>query len=108
MGLHPSQIVVGYEEASKKALELISKFESYKVEDVRNVDQVAKALKATVTAKIPNHGEFFSNLVAKACINSLPEVANKFDIDNIRIVHILGSSSEDSTFMSGMAVRRNV
>ena len=37
MGLHPSQIVVGYEEASKKALELISKFESYKVEDVRNV-----------------------------------------------------------------------
>lgn len=108
MGLHPSQIIVGYEEASKKALEILSSMESYKVSDVRNVDEVAKAIKSTITSKIPNHGEFFSKLVAKACVNSLPEVAGKFDIDNIRVLHILGSSSEDSTFMSGMVVKRNV
>ena len=82
--------------------------ESYKVEDVRNPKEVAKALKATVSAKIPNLGSFFSTLIANACINSLPDVASRFDIDNIRVVHILGSSSEDSTFISGMAVRRNV
>ena len=72
MGLHPSQIVVGFEEASKKALDVLSKMESYKVEDPRNVDEVAKAIKSTITSKIPNHGDFFSKLVAKACINSLP------------------------------------
>ena len=49
-----------------------------------------------------------SGLVAKACINSTPDVARNFDIDNIRVVHILGSSIEDSTFLSGFLVKRNV
>jgi hypothetical protein len=31
MGLHPSQIVVGYEEASKKALALLQELESFRV-----------------------------------------------------------------------------
>lgn len=106
MGLHPSQIVLGYEEASKKALDFLNEIESYKVEDLRNVAQIAKGLKATISAKIPNYGDFFADLVARACINSLPDIAGKFDIDNIRVVQILGSSVDDSTYMSGMVVKR--
>lgn len=108
MGLHPSQIVLGYEEASKKALQFLNEIESYKVDDLRNVEQISKALKATISAKIPNYGDFFSKLVAEACINSLPDVAGKFDVDNIRVCQILGSSVDDSTVMSGMVVKRNV
>ena len=106
MGLHPSQIVMGYEEASKKALELINEIKTYEVEDVRNAEQVSRALKATIGSKVPNYSDFFSDLVAKACINSLPTVATRFDIDNVRVIQILGSSINDSTFMSGMVVRR--
>lgn len=47
-------------------------------------------------------------MVAKACINSVPDIPGKFDIDNVRVVQILGSSVDDSTFMSGMVVKRNV
>jgi T-complex protein 1 subunit theta len=47
-------------------------------------------------------------LVAKACINSLPDIPKNFDIDNIRVVHILGSSVDDSTCISGMVVKRSV
>ena len=65
-------------------------------------------MRATVGSKIPNHCDFFSDLVAKACINSLPDMAGKFDVDNVRVVQILGSSVNDSTFMSGMVVKRNV
>ena len=108
MGLHPSQIVLGYEQASKKAIELINQLESFKVEDIRNLEQVIRALKSTISAKIPQYDDFFANLVAKACINSLPDVPTRFDIDNIRVVHILGSSIDDSTLMSGMVVKRNV
>ena len=108
MGLHPSQIVLGYEEALKKCLELLNTIESYKVEDLRNEEQVAKALKATVSPKLPQYGDFFSSLIARACINSLPDTTYKFDIDNVRVVQILGSSVNDSTFMSGMVVKRNV
>ena len=109
MGLHPSQIVLGYEEATKKAISLLNedKLIGLKVEDPRNHEQVAKAIKASVASKIPNYADFFANLVTKACINSLPDVARNFDIDNIRVVHILGSSVEDSTFLSGFLVKRN-
>lgn len=65
-------------------------------------------MRATIGAKVPNYADFFSNLVAQACINSLPDVPSKFDVDNVRVVQILGSSVDDSTFMSGMVVKRNV
>ena len=109
MGLHPSQILNGYEEASKKALSLINdeSLVSYKVEDPRDLDQVAQAIKASVASKIPNYADFFSRLIGEACINSLPDVVTNFDIDNIRVQHILGSSVEDSLFLSGFMIKRN-
>lgn len=94
MGLHPSQILNGYEDASKKALALLNEenLVALKVEDPRDLDRVSEAIKATVGSKVPNYSEFFSRLIARACINSLPDIAKNFDIDNIRVVHILGSS----------------
>jgi hypothetical protein len=58
MGLHPSQIILGYEEASKKALSILNdeKLISFRADDPRNLEQVTQALKATITAKIPNYG----------------------------------------------------
>jgi T-complex protein 1 subunit theta len=78
------------------------------VEDPRNISQVSEALFAVISSKIPNYAPFFSQLVSKACINSLPDNSRNFDIDNIRVVHILGSSVDDSTFLSGFLVKRNV
>jgi T-complex protein 1 subunit theta len=109
MGLHPSQIIIGYEEASKKALSILNeeKLVAFKVDNPRSQEQVTKAIKATIASKIPNYADFFANLVAKACIHSTPDTSKNFDIDNIRVVHILGSSIDDSTFLSGFLVKRN-
>ena len=109
MGLHPSQIVNGYEEATKKALSLLNEenMVHMKVEDIRSLEQISKALLAPMSAKVPNYSEFMAKLVAKACINSTPDNPRNFDIDNIRVVHILGSSIDDSTFLSGFLVKRN-
>ena len=82
------------------------RFISYKVEDPRNLEAVTKAIKSSIASKIPNYADFFSNLVAKACVNSLPNNAKNFDIDNIRVLHVLGSSVDDSTYVSGMLVKR--
>jgi T-complex protein 1 subunit theta len=35
-GLHPSQIIAGYEEASKQAIKLLNEMECFKVDDPRN------------------------------------------------------------------------
>lgn len=96
----------GYEEASKKALKILEELECYKVEDPRSEAEVSKALKATISSKIPNFGDFFSSLVARACIRSLPDLISRFDTDNIRVAHILGGSVTDSVLMSGMVIKR--
>lgn len=36
MGLHPSQIVLGYEDALKECLKLLNTIESFKIENLRN------------------------------------------------------------------------
>jgi len=57
MGLHPSQILNGYEDASKKALAFLNeeKLVGLKVEDPRDLDSVSEAIKASVGSKVPNY-----------------------------------------------------
>ena len=110
MGLHPSQIVIGYEQAMKRALALLleERLIAYKVEDPRDQEQVSKALYASISSKVPNYSKFLADLVAKACIHSTPDNPKNFDIDNIRVIHILGSAIEDSTFLRGFLIKRSV
>jgi Chaperonin GroEL (HSP60 family) len=53
MGLHPSQIVSGYEAATKAAIEFLEKNVAYQVKDITDVEEVTKCLKSTVAAKLP-------------------------------------------------------
>lgn len=55
MGLHPSQIVTGYEQATKKALELLEKNEAFKIQDLTNLDEVTNCLRSTVISKLPRY-----------------------------------------------------
>lgn len=107
MGLHPNQVIQGYEQACAKALEILPTLKAYEVKDLKDEDEVAMLLKPALTAKLPSYGEFLSKEVAKACIMSLPEAASKFDIDNIRIVQVMGSNIADSYTMRGFLVKRD-
>lgn len=108
MGLHPSQIVTGYEQATKKALELLEKNEAYKVQDLTNLDEVTNCLRSTVISKLPSVGEFFSKKIAEACIQILPKNPSAFDTEHLRTAKILGASMNDSFVMRGLIVTRNV
>lgn len=110
MGLHPSQIVTGYEQATKKALTFLAedRMTAFKVEDPRDLEKVSQAILASVASKVPNYANFMASLVARACIHSTPDNPKNFDIDNIRVVHILGSALEDSTLVRGFLIKRSV
>lgn len=41
-------------------------------------------------------GEYFSDLVADACIKALPANPKSFDVENVRVAKILGASNSDS------------
>ena len=51
MGLHPSDILIGYEKGSKYAQELLDEATCYEVKDIRNYEEVLRCMKATVASK---------------------------------------------------------
>ena len=40
MGLHPSEILIGYEKGSKKCLDLIEELATYKLEKITDKDEL--------------------------------------------------------------------
>jgi len=102
MGLKTSDIVLGYERAQKFALEALEELSVDKVEDIRDQPELSKAIKTVVASKQYGNEEFLADLVAEAVLTVLPKNPVNFNVDNIRVVKILGSSLEQSKVVKGM------
>lgn len=102
MGLKTSDIVTGYERAQKVALEALEEIEVDKVGDLRSQEELSKALKTVIAAKQNGNEEFLADLVAEAILAVLPKNPAAFNVDNIRVVKIMGGSLEQSRVVKGM------
>ncbi|CAN8096737.1 unnamed protein product [Discula destructiva] len=102
MGLKTSDIVAGYERAQKIALEALEDIEADKVGDLRSQEELSKALKTVIAAKQNGNEEFLADLVAEAILAVLPKNPAGFNVDNIRVVKIMGGSLEQSRVVKGM------
>eukprot|EP01016_Furgasonia_blochmanni_P039426 TRINITY_DN489_c0_g1_i1.p1 TRINITY_DN489_c0_g1~~TRINITY_DN489_c0_g1_i1.p1 ORF type:complete len:514 (-),score=227.56 TRINITY_DN489_c0_g1_i1:347-1888(-) len=107
MGLHPSQIVLGYEQAQKKAIEILESLSCFTVTDPRNEDQVVKCLRSAISSKLHGLEDFFTGIIAKACIQTLPKNVDNFDVEYVRVAKILGSNIQKSEVIRGLVVTRN-
>ena len=72
MGLHPSEILIGYEKASKKVMELMDTIPTYQSQNLRDRAELARMIKATVASKQFGLEDFLSGLIAEAAIYSMP------------------------------------
>ena len=106
MGLHPSEILIGYEKGAKKAMELLETLECYKSTNLRDKDELTKMVKTTVASKQFGLEDFLSGLISEACIHSMPQSANKFSVDNVRVQKILGGGIMDSEVLHGIMIVR--
>jgi T-complex protein 1 subunit theta len=131
-GLHPSEIVKGYKRSCAEALRILQlpDLELGRVGDLRDVETVADALRACLASKHWGAEAFLSKLVAKACIEVLPtyfdgstvndlplveyedddatrDRLRRFNIDNVRVVKVLGGSLFDSTILRGTILVRD-
>ncbi|KAH6624624.1 chaperonin Cpn60/TCP-1 family [Chaetomium sp. MPI-SDFR-AT-0129] len=102
MGLKASDIVTGYERAQKIALETLEELEVDKVEDLRSQEQLSKAVRTVIASKQNGNEEFLSKLVAEAVLSVLPKNPANFNVDNVRVVKILGGSLDQSRVVRGM------
>jgi len=106
MGLKTSEIVQGYERAGKFALAALEELEVDKVENIRDQAELAKAIRTVVAAKQSGSEDFLANLVAEAVLAVLPKNPYNFNIDNIRVVKIMGGALEQSRVVKGMVFGR--
>lgn len=107
LGLHPSEIIQGYELASKYALEQIEKLVADEIKDLTDPTDVAKAVQTTLASKQYGNEDFLAKLVSEAIVHVIPPKNPKlFNVDNIRVVKILGSSLDNSQVIKGMVFGR--
>merc|ERR1712113_110324 len=76
--------------------------------DYLNADLVCQRLKAVLVSKESENGNNLSQLTAQACIDAFPNNNKPFDVENIRIVKIVGGSPEDSVVMKGLVILKDV
>ncbi|KAI6908551.1 T-complex protein 1, partial [Hortaea werneckii] len=73
MGLKTSEIVQGYERAQRYALQVLEELEVDSVENIRDQNELAKAIKTVIAAKQNGSEDFLANMVAEAVLAVLPK-----------------------------------
>ncbi|SLM39353.1 t-complex protein theta subunit [Lasallia pustulata] len=106
MGLKASDIVQGYERAQKEALKCLDQLVVDEVEDIRSLPELAKAIRTVVASKQSGSEDFIADMVAEAVLAVMHKHAANFNVDNIRVVKIMGGSLEQSKVVKGMVFGR--
>ncbi|KAF8706606.1 T-complex protein 1, partial [Rhizoctonia solani] len=107
MGLHPSEIIIGYELACEKALaELEGGLSNYNLAKPLTKESLALVLKSSIASKQYGSEDTLASLVAEAALAVMPSRPEHFNVDNVRVVKIMGGSLNSSTVVRGMVFNR--
>ncbi|MCJ1337323.1 T-complex protein 1 subunit theta [Bachmanniomyces sp. S44760] len=106
MGLKTSDVVQGYERAQKEALRCLDQLVVDEVTDIRSLSELSKAIRTVVASKQSGSEDFLADMVAEAVLAVLPKNPVNFNVDNIRVVKIMGGSLEQSKVVKGMVFGR--
>lgn len=106
MGLKTSDIVNGYEKAQAHALQCLEELEVDRVASMRKMEELSKAIRTVVASKQSESEDILSRLIADAVLTVLPKNLANFNVDNVRVVKIMGGSLEQSRVVKGMVFGR--
>ncbi|KAF3442210.1 hypothetical protein FNV43_RR16126 [Rhamnella rubrinervis] len=106
-GLHPSEVISGYTKAINKTVEILDELveKGSETMDVRNKDEVVSRTKAAIASKQFGQEDILSSLVADACIQVCPKNPANFNVDNVRVVKLLGGGLHNCTVVRGMVLK---
>lgn len=107
LGLTTTELADGYELALNKALEILPTLVIGKVESLSDKEKVLEVLRTSVQSKQYGNEDFLAELIHKAC-TSVHSEKNSFNVDNVRVCKILGSSLAKSEVVNGMVFKRFV
>ncbi|THD25062.1 T-complex protein subunit theta [Fasciola hepatica] len=75
------------------------------ISDLRNHESVKKVIRTSIMSKQVELADFLSDLITKACISILPQKSH-FNVDNVRVLKVLGAGVNSSRIVRGMVFRR--
>ncbi|KAF8557820.1 T-complex protein 1 [Imleria badia] len=106
MGLHPSEVIKGYELACTKALAELEDLSTSSLPSPFTQSSLAEALKPAIASKQYGFEDTLSALVAEAALAVMPNNAKNFNVDNVRVVKIMGGNLAGSRVVQGMVFGR--
>ncbi|KAN0062732.1 T-complex protein 1 subunit theta [Thecaphora frezii] len=112
MGLHPSEILKGFEIARDRALEQLETLSVATLTTPPTPQSLALALRPCLASKQYGQEDLLAPLVAEAVSMVLPPASSSsntlsdFNVDNVRVVKILGGSLSQSKVVRGMVFGR--
>ncbi|KAJ3894504.1 chaperonin Cpn60/TCP-1 family [Lentinula edodes] len=106
LGLHPSEVIKGYELACTKALEELDKLSTFSLPSPLTSSSLASALKPAIASKQYGFEDPLSALVAEAALAVMPPNPKNFNVDNVRVVKIMGGGLSASRVVQGMVFGR--
>lgn len=125
MGLHPSEVIQGYELAAAKALEELESAFVFSSSSSRSLliyihpelsvfqlptpldaTSLARAITPTIASKQYGSEEKLASLVSEAALSVMPSNPKTFNVDNVRVVKIMGGGLYKSKVVQGMVFGR--
>lgn len=64
MGLHPSEILIGYEKAGKEAMRILEELTVFEPKNLRDQEELVKSIRSTIASKQFGLEDFLSKLIA--------------------------------------------
>lgn len=93
-------------EAVTDLFDVILDLEVDRLQEMRSTTELSKALRTVVASKQSGTEDILANLVAEAVLAVLPKNPLNFNVDNVRVVKIMGGSLEQSKVVKGMVFGR--
>ncbi|KAF7458364.1 T-complex protein 1, theta subunit [Cryptosporidium felis] len=107
-GLHPSDIIAGYESALERSLSSLNGMVAHRVGDFRKANDLYGVIKPLISTKHIGYSDLITRLTCEAISAIMPDEDHikEFNVDNVRIVKLLGGSPMQSFTLNGMMVNR--
>ena len=108
--VHPTIVVEGYREASKKAIEFLKKI-SIEIDPKDKAFLNKIALTSMASKLVTTNSQVLSDIVIDAALNVVEELEeNKFkiDLDNIKVEKKVGASLHDSQLIQGIVMDKEI
>ncbi|KAI0046463.1 T-complex protein 1 [Auriscalpium vulgare] len=106
MGLHPSEVIQGYELACAKALAELEVLSIRELPSPLAKGPLALAVTPAIASKQYGTEDLLASLVAEAALAVMPANNKTFNVDNVRVVKIMGGSLAQSRVVQGMVFGR--